>query len=68
VDRSGDLQPAAHCAQKLGVSRQLFRYWVLRGKLLPAGEGADGRPLYSMRRAAEVERDTRRSPLSHRAA
>jgi hypothetical protein len=68
VDRDGDLQPAARCAGKVGVSKQLFRYWVLRGKLAPAGEGADGRPLYSVRAAALVERDTRRSPLSHRAA
>lgn len=68
MDRDGDLQPAARCAQRVGVSKQLFRYWVLRGKLEAAGEGADGRPLYSTRQAAMVERDTRRSPLSHRAA
>jgi Zn-dependent peptidase ImmA (M78 family) len=68
VDRDGDLQPAARCAQRVGVSKQLFRYWLTKAKLTPAGTAADGRPLYSVRQAALVERATRRSPLSHRAA
>ena len=68
MDRDGDLQPAARCAAMVGVSKQLFRYWVLSGKLAPSGKGADGRPLYSVHAAAVVERDTRRSPLSRRIA
>lgn len=68
MDRDGDLQYAARCAHDVGVSKQLFRYWVLSGKVHSSGEGADGRPLYSVRAAAVVERDTRRSPLSHRVA
>lgn len=61
-----DLQPAFIIAQRLSVSRQLVYAWTKRGKLEPAGEGADGRPLYSYRDAARVDRDARRSPQSHR--
>lgn len=68
MDQHGDLQPAYLVAKKLGVSRQLVYWWTRNGKLERAGEAEDGRPLYSMRQAAAVERDTRRSPLSHRVA
>jgi len=62
----GDLLPAFLIARQLQVSRQLVYWWVRSGKLAPAGEGADGRPLYSFIDAALVERETRRSPRSHR--
>lgn len=62
----GDLLPAFLIARQLTVSRQLVYWWVRSGKLAPAGEGADGRPLYSYHAAAVVERDTKRSPRSHR--
>lgn len=68
MDQLGDLQPAYLVAKHLGVSRQLVYWWTRSGKLKPADTARDGRPLYSMRQAAAVERDTRRSPLSHRAA
>ena len=53
--------PAAMVARRLGVSRQLFADWVRRGKLSPAAHGPNGRPLYRLIDAAEVERQTRRS-------
>ncbi len=62
----GDLKPAFLIARGLGVSRQLVYWWVKTGKLKPAGQGEDGRALYSYRAAARVDRDTSRSPLSHR--
>jgi len=62
----GDLLPAFLIARQLNVSRQLVNWWVRAGKLAPAGEGADGRPLYSYREAVVVDRDTKRSPRSHR--
>lgn len=65
MDR-GDLLPAFLIARQLGVSRQLVYWWTRNGKLEHAGEGADGRPLYSLRQAAHVDRETKRSPLSHR--
>jgi transposase len=68
VDQHGDLQPAYLVAKKLGVSRQLVYWWTRSGKLEQAGQAEDGRPLYSMRSALMVERETRRSPLSHRVA
>lgn len=62
----GDLLPAFLIARKLDVSRQLVYWWVRAGKLRVAGRAADGRPLYSYSAAAKVDRDTKRSPLSHR--
>lgn len=62
----GDLLPAFLIARNLGVSRQLVYWWTRNGKLEAAGKGEDGRPLYSYRAAAQVDRETRRSPLSHR--
>lgn len=62
-----DLLPAFLIARRLGVSRQLVYWWAKNDKLKPAGEGDDGRPLYSYRLAATVERDMRHSPLSRRA-
>lgn len=65
-ERDPDLKPAFIIARDLQVSRQLVYSWVKSGKLKPAGEGADGRALYSYRAAAVVDRDTKRSPRSHR--
>lgn len=67
MDR-GDLLPAFLIARQLGVSRQLVYWWTRTGKLDQAGEGADGRALYSLRQAAGVDRATKHSPLSHRTA
>lgn len=67
MDR-GDLLPAFLIARHLGVSRQLVYWWTRNGKLEQAGEASDGRPLYSLRQAAAVDRTTKRSPLSHRTA
>jgi hypothetical protein len=64
----GDLLPAFLIARQLTVSRQLVYWWTRSGKLEQAGTARDGRPLYSFAAAARVERETRRSPLSHRAA
>lgn len=61
-----DLQPAFVIARRLGVSRQLVYSWTKCGKLPPHGNGRDGRPLYSYRAAAVVDRAARRSPQSHR--
>lgn len=61
-----DQLPAYLIARGLGVSRQLVYWWVTAGKLRCVGTARDGRPLYSYRAAAEVDRATRRSPLSHR--
>ncbi len=66
--RDPDLKPAFLIARGLRVSRQLVYSWVKSGKLAPAGEGADGRALYSYQAAAVVDRDTKRSPRSHRIA
>jgi transposase-like protein len=63
---SADLQPAFLIARHLGVSRQLVYSWVKAGKLSASATAADGRALYSFRAAAQVERDTRRAPQSHR--
>lgn len=68
MDQYGDLQPAYLVAKQLGVSRQLVYWWTRSGKLRPVDTAHDGRPLYSMREALMVERETRRSPLSHRVA
>jgi hypothetical protein len=65
--RDPDLRPAFLIARDLRVSRQLVYTWIKSGKLTRAAEGANGRALYSLSAAAVVERDTRRSPLSHRA-
>ena len=62
----GDLLPAFLIARQLQVSRQLVYWWVRDGKLKVADTAADGRPLYSFSAAALVERETRRSPRSHR--
>jgi len=62
----GDLLPAFLIARELGVSRQLVYWWTRNGKLDRAGRAADGRPLYSLRQAAGVDRETKHSPLSHR--
>lgn len=62
----GDLLPAFLIARQLNVSRQLVNWWVRSGKLEASGPAADGRPLYSFIDAARVERETRRSPRSHR--
>lgn len=53
--------PAAMVARRLGVSRQLLADWVRRGKLQPYDHAPDGRPLYRLIDAAEVEQQTRRS-------
>lgn len=66
MDRDEDLYPAFLIARRLGVSRQLVYSWTKAGKLRPRDHGADGRPLYSYADAAQVERDTRRSPYSSR--
>lgn len=63
---SGDLLPAFLIARELNVSRQLVYWWVKTGKLAPAGLGSDGRALYSLATAALVDRNTKRSPQSHR--
>jgi hypothetical protein len=67
VDQDPDLLPAFLIARGLGVSRQLVYWWVKNGKLKRAGTAKDGRALYSYRAAAKVDRDSKRSPLSHRA-
>lgn len=59
--------PAAWCARRVKVSRQLFHSWVKRGLIEPAETAADGRALYSVRRALEVEAQTRTSGRSSRA-
>ena len=48
------------------VSKQLIYAWRVNGKLKPADYDPRGRPLYRERDVLEVERDTRRSPNSHR--
>jgi DNA-binding transcriptional MerR regulator len=53
-------------ARRLGVSRQLLRSWATSGKLQPAGYAPDGRPLYRLVDAAEVEQQTRNDPRSSR--
>ena len=59
--------PAHLAAAMVGVSRQLINYWRTSGKLHPVAY--DGRsPLYRLRDVLHVERATRRSPHSHRAA
>lgn len=58
--------PAYLCAKRCRVSRQLFYTWVKAGDIEPVDEAPDGRPLYHLRRALEVERDKRRSGSSHR--
>ena len=58
--------PAYLCAKRCRVSRQLFYTWVKRGLITPVDTAPDGRALYHLRRALEVERDTSRSGLSHR--
>lgn len=68
MDQHGDLQPAYLVAKRLGVSRQLVYWWTRSGKLEQADTARDGRALYSLTAAARVERETRRSPLSHRVA
>lgn len=62
-----ELLPAAWCARKVKVSRQLFYSWVRRGLIEPAGEAADGRPVYSVAAARRVEVRTRLSGCSSRA-
>ncbi len=63
-----DHLPAFLIARRLGVSRQLVYWWTRNDKLPTAATAEDGRPLYSLRTAAEVERNMRRSPRSRRVA
>jgi transposase-like protein len=63
----GDLLPASIVAKKLGVSKQLVHWWVRNGHLAPA-ETVNGRKLYSLKEAARVEREMKRSPQSRRQA
>jgi DNA-binding transcriptional MerR regulator len=59
--------PAHLAAAMVGVSRQLVNYWRTSGKLKPVDR--DGRrPLYRLGDILQVERSTRHSPQSHRAA
>ncbi len=58
--------PAFLCARRCGVTRQLFYTWIRRGLITQAGTGRDGRPLYDVRHALAVERDTALSGVSHR--
>jgi len=58
--------PAFIVARNLGVSQQLLRSWVASGKLRSCDQGADGRPLYRLVDAAEVEKQMRDDPRSSR--
>jgi hypothetical protein len=62
------LIPAHQAALLVRVSRQLVRKWTLRptNPLRPADVAPDGRPLYRVGDVLDVERETRRSPKSHR--
>jgi hypothetical protein len=62
------LLPANLAALRAGVSRQLFNYWRASGKIQPVDTDQRGRPLYRHGDILTVERDTRRSPNSHRRA
>lgn len=66
MDHDPEALPAFLCARRCGVSRQLFHSWVRRGLITPVGNGRDGRPLYDLRQALTVERDTALSRVSHR--
>lgn len=66
---SGDvLLPANLAAARVRVSRQLLNWWRRTGKLTPAAADRTGRPLYRLGDVVQVERQTRRSPQSHRYA
>jgi hypothetical protein len=53
-------------AQLARVSKQLVNWWRTSGRL--AGQRHNGVWMYRARDVLAVERDTRQSPLSHRAA
>ena len=58
------LLPAHMAAEKCNVSTQLFNWWVRTGKLKPVDN--EGRPLYRLRDALNVEKQMRRSGQSRR--
>ena len=63
-----DAKLPAHLAARLvGVSRQLVNYWRTSGKLKPAAHATRGY-VYRIGDVLELERATRRSPNSRRAA
>lgn len=60
------LLPAFMLAEKLGVTKQLIYYWRKSGKLSPAAEGMDGRPLYRLLDGQRLEARMRNNPRSSR--
>jgi len=58
------LLPAHKAAEMCNVSKQLFNWWVRSGKLEPVD--TEGRPLYRLRDALNVEKQMRRSAQSRR--
>lgn len=61
------LLPAAEAAIRANVSKQVFNYWRRTNKVTPAAVDDNGRALYRARDVLAAERQTRRSPYSHRA-
>ncbi len=66
LDSPTALLPAFMIARKVQVSKQLVSTWVKSEKLKPAGEGADGRPLYRLMDAWQLEAAMRNNPRSSR--
>lgn len=62
VNLDARLRPA-DAARAAGVTKQLLNWWKRAGKVEP---GTDGR--YRLGDVLTVERQTRRSPFSHRVA
>lgn len=60
--------PAALVARRVGVSRQLLYAWIKAGDLTAIRTAPDGRALYHVRQALEVNRDKKLSGRSHRGA
>lgn len=57
------LFPAAFLARRVGVSRQLFNYWVRSDKIAPRGrDPLTGHPTYRYGDAIELEAVMRNSP------